>query len=234
MSRAKKGSAIPRFKVGDKVRVKSGVSDPDFPDMPLGGWTGTITEIIEHKGQINCVFKLDDRTLKSLHPIYRKRCERDGLDFETMGLSEEELEPDDGTPVAIEQPTEIKTPPLSEKDRDDRIRVVFGLTHDDPLPLVSPETLTTYCGYLTANLKLPIVTSYWEKSSAFTSKRISVSITKLEAPVEEEFDEECGLFGIAATKEGEMEIPLESLDLKKQDPNYRLISDYSYWSQNWR
>ena len=63
----KKGSGIPRFKVGDKVRVKQGVSDPDFPDMPLGGWTGTITEIIEHKGQINCVFKLDERTLRG-HP----------------------------------------------------------------------------------------------------------------------------------------------------------------------
>ena len=78
----------PRFKVGDKVRVKPGVSDPDFPDMPLGGWSGTVTEIIEHEGQINCVFKLDERTLASIHPIYRKRCERDGLDFETMGLSE--------------------------------------------------------------------------------------------------------------------------------------------------
>jgi hypothetical protein len=234
MSRRSRPSTITRFKVGDKVRVKPGVSDPDFPDMPLGGWTGTICEIIEHKGQINCVFKLDDRTLASLHPVYRKRCERDGLDFETMGLGQEDLELDDGTPVVIEQPTQIATPPLSEKDQDDRIRVVFGLTHDDPLPLVSPETLATYCDYLAAKLKLPIVTSHWEKPSAFTRKKISVSITTLEAPVEEEFDDECGLFGIAATKEGEIEIPLESLDLKKQDPNHRLISDYTFWSHNWR
>jgi hypothetical protein len=225
---------VPRFKVGDNVRAKYGVIDLNYPDFPLGGCSGTVTEIIMDKGQINCVFRLDDRTLASLHPVYRKRCERDGLDFETMGLSDEELEPDDGTLVAIEQPTEIKTPPLSEKDQDDRIRVVFVLTHDDPLPLVSPATLRAYCDYLAASLKLPIVTSYWEKSSAFTRKKISVSITTLEAPVEEEFDEECGLFGIAATKEGDIEIPLESLDLNKQDPNYRLISDYTYWSQTWR
>src|SRR5208283_446106 len=117
MDRTENKSGSPRFKVGDKVRVKSGVSDPDFPDMPLGGWTGTVTEIIEHEGQINCVFKLDDRTLKTLHPVYRKRCERDGLDFDIMGLGEEDLEIDDGTLVAIEQPTQIKTPPLSEKDQ---------------------------------------------------------------------------------------------------------------------
>ena len=75
-----------------------------------------------------------------IHPIYHKRCERDGLDFETMGLGEEDLELDDGTPVPIEQPTEIKTPPLSEKDQDDRVRMAFGLTHDDPLPEISLET----------------------------------------------------------------------------------------------
>ena len=27
----------PIFKVGDKVRVKRGVEDVDYPDMPLGG-----------------------------------------------------------------------------------------------------------------------------------------------------------------------------------------------------
>ncbi len=75
MSHTKKGADIPRFKIGDKVRVKSGVSEPDYPDIPLGGWTGTVTEIIEERRKIECVFELDDRTLASLHPIYRKRCE---------------------------------------------------------------------------------------------------------------------------------------------------------------
>jgi hypothetical protein len=87
MAHTKKGSVNPRCKVGIKVRVKYGVIDPLFPDMPLGGWSGTVTEIIKDHGQVNCVFKLDDRTLESIHPICRRRCERDGLDFETMGLS---------------------------------------------------------------------------------------------------------------------------------------------------
>jgi hypothetical protein len=69
--------------------------------------------------------------------VYRKRCEREGLDFEIMSLRGQELELDDGTPVPIEQPTEIKIPPLSENDQDDRVRLVFGLTHEDPLPSVS-------------------------------------------------------------------------------------------------
>jgi len=55
MDRTENKSGSPRFKVGDKVRVKSGVSDPDFPDMPLGGWSGTVTEIIEHESDQLCV-----------------------------------------------------------------------------------------------------------------------------------------------------------------------------------
>src|SRR3954452_18471642 len=85
MTRTDKGSVVPRFKVGDKVRVKPGVNDPDFPDIPLGGWSGTITEIIEHEGQVNCVFKLDKRTLASLHPVIERRSEIDGLDYRFMG-----------------------------------------------------------------------------------------------------------------------------------------------------
>ena len=50
MSHTKNKSGSPRFKVGDKVRVKHGVIDPDFPDIPLGGWTGTVTEIIRARG----------------------------------------------------------------------------------------------------------------------------------------------------------------------------------------
>jgi hypothetical protein len=46
MAHTKKGSVNPRFKVGIKVRVKYGVIDPLFPDMPVGGWSGTVTEII--------------------------------------------------------------------------------------------------------------------------------------------------------------------------------------------
>jgi len=41
----RKPSTLPRFAVEDRVRVKYGVPDPDFPDIPLGGWAGTITEV---------------------------------------------------------------------------------------------------------------------------------------------------------------------------------------------
>ena len=234
MAHGKKGLINSRFRVGEKVRVKPGIRDRLFPVLPLGGWSGTVTEIINEKGQINALFKLDDRTLASIDPIYRKWCDRDGLDVEIMSLREEELELDDGTPVPIEQPTEIETTPLSEKDQGDRVRMVFGLTHDDPIPNVSFETLMTYYRYLAANLKFPIFTTRWVNSGPFTRTKAIIPITWLEPPVAEEFDEECPLYGIGVDEGEEIEVPLEVIELKKNDPNYLLISDYTYWSNTWR
>jgi hypothetical protein len=31
-----------KFQRGDKVRMKHGVNDTDYPDMPIGGWAGII------------------------------------------------------------------------------------------------------------------------------------------------------------------------------------------------
>ena len=80
MSHTKNKSGPPRFQVGNKVRVKYGVIDPDFPDIPLGGWTGTVTEVEQTEDQITYEIKRDKRTLNGIHPAYCKRCERDALE----------------------------------------------------------------------------------------------------------------------------------------------------------
>src|SRR4051812_19450565 len=108
MPRPKKPTTPPRFEPGAKVRVKRGVTDPDFPDIPLGGWAGTVKEVEQAEGEPTYLIKWDGRTLKGIHPVYRKRCERDGLEFETTGLSQEDLEIDDRIPVAIVQPAQSK------------------------------------------------------------------------------------------------------------------------------
>jgi Calcium binding len=234
MSHTKNKSGSPRFKVGDKVRVKPGISDPDFPDMPLGGWSGTVTEIIEHKGQINCVFELDERTLASIHPIYKQRCEIDGLDYQFMGLGQEEIGPDDGTPVPIEQPTAIVPRPLSPDDQDDRVRRVFGLTHDDPLPEVGHETLLSYHHYLAARLKFPLFTTYRGESGPFSRKKMTVTITGLLDPEGDDSDEGYGLLCRGLDRDEQVELPLDEIEVDEEDPNFRLVTDYSYWFHNWR
>lgn len=145
----KRPTAPTNFKVGDKVRVRHGVADVEYPDMPLGGWAGTIHEI--HNDGMYTV-RWSGETLAAIHPVFKKRCERDGMVLEEYWLGDDDLEPDDGGPLDIEHPKEIATKPLSPKDQDDRVRMVFELTSNDPLPDVDDETLETYYKYLSKNL----------------------------------------------------------------------------------
>ena len=230
MSNTKNRSDTPRFQMGDKVRVKYGVIDADYPDIPLGGWSGTIKEVAQSNDQITYEIEWDRRTLAGMHPVYRKRSERDSLDLETMWLGDEDLEADDGTLVPMKQPTGIKTPPLSMKDEYDRIRAVFGLTHDDPLPEVNQETLLTYHRYLAANLKFPFTALYGEEEiGPFSSKRGTVIVTGLLDPEVDDLTEEDGVICTGRHREKEIEFPFGEIEVKRKDPNYNLVSDYASW-----
>ncbi len=232
MTRMDKGSVVPRFQVGDKIRVKPGVTDPDFPDMPLGGWTGIVTEVIEHEGQINCVFELDGRTLASLHPIYRQRCEIDGLDDKFMGVSQEDIESDDGVPAPIEQPTAIVPRPLAMDDREDRVRMAFGLTRDDLLPEVDEENQHTYYRYLLAHLSLPFRAQYRPGRRRSSGKPVRLTVTGLEDVDEYEVEERYGLIGVGKEPGGPVEFPLIEIEGIEGEENRRLIEDYAYWLAN--
>ena len=222
----------PRFKVGDKVRVKPGVNDPDFPDMPLGGWAGTVTEVIEHEGQVNCVFRLDDRTLASLHPVFVRRSEIDGLDDEFMGLGQEEFESDDGVSVPIEQPTAIVPRPPATDDQDDRVRMAFGLTHDDFLPEVNEENQHTYAHHLLAHLTLPFRAQYRLGRRRSSGKPVRLTVTGLYDLDGYEVEERHGLIGVGKEPGGPVEFPLAEIEGIEGESNRRLIEDYAYWLAN--
>ena len=55
-----------KFQVGDRVRVKQGIRDADYPDMPLGGWAGTISEVHDH-GMYTV--RWSQETLAAIHPV---------------------------------------------------------------------------------------------------------------------------------------------------------------------
>lgn len=152
-----KPRAPARFKVGDRVRVRHGIRNLEHPDMPLGGWAGTIARV-DRGG--TCLVQWSRATLARIHPICKKRSAIDGTEFEEYWLSEQDLEPDSGGPLAIEQPTRITPRPLSANNQADRVRMVFGLTSDDFLPDSDEDALETYYDYLASRLSLPMEAKY--------------------------------------------------------------------------
>jgi hypothetical protein len=231
MSEAKKAQTQAKFALGDAVRVRSGVTDPDFPDIPLGGWAGRITDF-EDGNQPLYLIRWNQDTLKNMHPVYQNRCERDGLDLLEMWLGEDDLEPDAGGPVIVQQPTKIVTPPLSMKDQDDRIRVVFGLTRDDLLPDVDEGSLRTYYKYLAAKLKLPIEAT-WAKEAGLGDVTEKVTVLALGGFEDDPWiDDTYGILCKARMKGGDGELPLAEMEKVKGKPNKQMVEDYAYWFWN--
>lgn len=215
-----------KFRVGDKVRVKHGVKDVDYPDMPMGGWAGTVIEV---EGSDTFTVRWGKETLANIHPVFKKRCEKDGLDLEEYALTSDDLEPDTGGLLKIEQPTKITTKPLSPKDEDDRIRMVFGLTSNDPLPNVDDDTLVAYHKYLAANLAFPFEAEHGEEyGHPEKVKVIGLGDPDEEPMIDEEHDILC-----EARMEGQV-VTLPLGELEDANPNPQLVKDYCYWFWNYR
>jgi len=85
-----------RFAAGQAVRVREGVASPEFPEVLLSGWSGTIEEVAARKTPPAYLIEWDGRTLEALPSGYSDRCEQQGLYFKMMWLSESDLEPRDG------------------------------------------------------------------------------------------------------------------------------------------
>lgn len=158
------------------------------------------------------------------------------LDLEEYVLTGDDLEPDPGGPLEIEQPTKITTKPLSPKDEDDRVRMVFGLTSNDPLPQVDEETLETYRNYLASHLSFPFEAERTPEKGPMFRRSTLVKVVGLGNPDEEPpyIDEMYGLLCDALMDKREVVVPVGELEVPKGKPNRRLIQDYCYWFWNYR
>jgi len=224
--RKRKTSAPSRFRVGDRVRVKHGVQDEEYPDIPLGGWAGAVVEW--HRDGVYTVH-WSRETLAAIHPIYKKRCERDGLVLQQYWIDEKDLEPDPGGPLSIEQPVEITPRPLSAKDQGDRVRMVFGLTSDDLLPRPDEGSLETYGDYLAEKLTFPFDVRFAEQPDDFFRDLPVRSGKVLCLDRETAWDEDEGILCEVRTAGGEEVVALAALKLARSDPNRRYVEDYRAW-----
>ncbi len=86
----------PVFSVGSLVRVRWGVRSSVYPDLPLGGWTGTVCGV-EDDLRLVC---LSTATLAAIDARFQERLEAG------IWLPGDQLEADPGEPLMLEQLTE--------------------------------------------------------------------------------------------------------------------------------
>ena len=119
-------------------------------------------------------------------------------------------------------------------NQDDRIRKIFGLPSDAPLPLVREETLAAYHDHLVANLTLPF------RRALLPERRQDAAPDPLRSGY--------GTVESAARPKPRpswdrrqahhhrevLELPLAEFGVMEDNPNCELIDDYAYWFVNCR
>ena len=206
----------------DPIRV---VNETVYEALPTDGeqdFESTSRRILFHAGQ-------------RVRPIYKKRCEKDDLEMKKYWLGPDDLIPDPGGPIEIEQPAKIVTKPLDMKNEDDRIRAVFELTSDDPLPAVDFETLEVYREYLAEHLAFPFEAVWESEAGPLSNRREKVRVTGLGDPDEDyRIDDMYGLICEIKIDKQRGDAPLAQMEAKKGDRNRQLLSDYCFWFWNYR
>jgi hypothetical protein len=225
-SRPRAPASPPRFTYRSAVRVKAGTPCPDMEDIPLGGWAGTVTDIDLSVSPAVYEITWSKETLAGAHEVYFRRCERDGMDVETCWLSESELEPDAGGPLAMEQPTALRPRPLDLRNPEERVLAVFGLTTDDDLPPITEENLRRYHEYLTQKVRFPFPALVVEPDEAHIDVT-EVSVLRL-TPVEEATLEN-GLFVEVRVGVETSSVPLFALGVTPNRAAYDDVMAYKLW-----
>jgi hypothetical protein len=122
-------------------------------------------------------------------------------------------------------------PSLSQ---DERIRKVFGLPEETPLPRVADETLASYYDHLVAQLSLPFEALYCKNDGEMRQLIHYVHVVELADPRPTYKHNLHGLVCKAQNLKEILDLPLVELGVRDDNPNCQLIDDYAYWFVNWR
>lgn len=224
----RRGTHSPKaaFAKGELVQVKHGVVHDQYPDIPLGGWVAKIKRI-GWLTPIGYAVHWTGPTLDQVPAIYVKRCLRDYLKPHRQWLEEDQLEAAAGEePVAMERPTNIVTRPLSSDDPDDRVKMLFGLTSDDPLPKADQQSQRHYLDYLQAHLSFPFEAQYAAAPALGLDESEAVQVLAFAIPPIAPGD---GIMCEGRKGAHGFQVPLALLQVREDDPNFQYVEDYNYW-----
>lgn len=86
-----------KLRAGTPVRVNDGVTMPEFPDVDISGWTGTVSESQGRGADVRYIVEWDAATLGRMPEAYAAHCEQQGLYAGMACLSGKDLAPLDPT-----------------------------------------------------------------------------------------------------------------------------------------
>jgi hypothetical protein len=134
-------------------------------------------------------------------------------------------------PSAVTVGAKRRTAPDTQEDR---IRRVFQLSPEAPLPKVNEETLRQYHEYLVSNLAFPFEAMSFRDDAAARQLIQYIRVVSLDDGVHLRRDNRHGVLCKAHNHNHALELPLTELGVREDNPNCELIDDYAYWFVNSR
>ena len=78
---------------GSRVRVKPTVQSPEFPEISLGGWIGTVVEMSGKPTEQKVLIEWDVATIAAMPADYVSKCESGQLYYIMASLDAGDVEP---------------------------------------------------------------------------------------------------------------------------------------------
>ncbi|MEN6451101.1 MAG: calcium-binding protein [Thermoguttaceae bacterium] len=133
----------------------------------------------------------------------------------------------------VDAASEDRRGPLALASQDDRLRRIFGVSEDSPIPSVRQETLAAYYDHLAVEMTMPFDALYCQAGDARQLVH-QVQVTELLDPRQNHHHNPHGLLCKARNHTDTLELPLTEFGVREDSPNSQLVDDYTYWFVNWR
>ncbi len=78
---------------GSRIRVKPGVNSPEFPEISMAGWTGSVVETSGKAPLQTVIVEWDGTTLAAMPKEYLDKCESQQLYHLMASLKADDVEP---------------------------------------------------------------------------------------------------------------------------------------------
>jgi hypothetical protein len=242
------------MKIGDSVKVKQGILDPDLNQFDMSGWQGRIKDITPKIDSNLIEIGWDSITLKQIPKEFIESSIEEGYDYSTMSLGEEDIELT--TPRDKESDVEKQLEKMEALYRhiafNEQERRIASILSNDDLS-VTKENQNKYFAYLQKNIQPRIILTGsevfpWEEKYLFGgwSEKEYEELKKTQPSYSDKFefielmehiDESYGVFAKVKRVKDKKQFALPLWDLECVDEgsnNYELIRDYSFWMTNYR
>ena len=223
------------IKIGDNVKVKEGVNDPDDEDYSIADWQGWVVEVYdenlsaENAENLQFMVSWDSMTLKNIPRTRLIELEREGYDWTMMCLDINDV--DIATPRDKMEDAEA----ISEALSDDIYWEGMGEEGEEIAQILGnaqtlDEAYKLWATYLEKELIFPFNAECYSEESSVAANDSNIKAIKLG-----DIDEDYGILVVVPFENTTRQVALSDLDIQDEtSPNFKALDLYSTWFTNKR